>query len=162
MEEIWKKIDDYEYEVSTLGNVRRIGSDKVLKPGIGTGGYYYVNLSKNGKRQNKLIRRLVAIAFIPNPDDKPFIDHIDNNRKNNNVNNLRWCTSSENQHNTAKQYNNTSGFKGVCFDKRSQKYLATIKLNGKHIHIGLFKTAEEAFEAYKQKADELHKEFAKY
>ena len=160
MEE-WKKIDDFEYEVSNYGNVRRIGK-KMLKPGLNTKGYYYVSLSKNGKVTKKTIHRLVAIAFIPNPDDKPFIDHIDHNRKNNNVNNLRWCTSSENQHNTAKQCNNTSGFKGVCFNKRDQKYHASIGLNGKLIHIGLFKTAEDAFEAYKQKANELHKEFAKY
>ena len=163
MEEIWKKIDDYEYEVSTLGNVRRIGSDKVLKPGICTGGYYQVSLYKNGKAKSKQIHRLVAIAFIPNPENKVCVDHIDNNRTNNHISNLRWCNISENNCNRAKNCKkNTSGFKGVCFDKQCNKYRARIKLNGKCIHLGYYKSAEEASEAYKNKAIELHKEFAKY
>ena len=161
MEE-WKKVDEYEYEVSNYGNVRRIGSDKSLKPGISNKGYYVIGLHKNGKKSNKLIHRLVAIAFIPNPENKPFIDHIDNSRTNNNIENLRWCSLSENQHNRAKNRKNTSGYKGVDFHKQRQKYRASIRLNGKLIHLGYFETAEDAFEAYKNKAIELHKDFAKY
>ena len=161
MEEIWKKVDDYEYEVSTFVNVRRIGK-KMLKSRLNKRGYYYVTLCKNGKTTTKTIHRLVAETFITNPENKECIDHIDNNPTNSNVSNLRWCSLSENQHNRAKNCNNTSGYKGVSFNKRNQKYHAQIRLNGKRIHIGLFKTAEEAYEAYKQKAIELHKEFAKY
>ena len=119
-------------------------------------------MHKNGKRLIKLIHRLVAIAFIQNPDDKHFIDHIDNSRTNNIIENLRWATRSENSHNRTKQCNNTSGYKGVNFHKRKQKYQASIRLNGKCIHLGYYKSAEEASEAYKNKAIELHKEFAKY
>ena len=159
MEE-WKKIDDFEYEVSNYGNVRRIGK-KMLKPGLKRG-YYYVKLRKNGKAKNKTIHRLVAETFIPNVENKTCADHKDGNKLNNNVHNLRWSSSSENSRNRAKNRNNTSGFKGVYFHKQRQKYYAKICLNGKSIHIGLFETAEDAFEAYKIKADELHGEFAKY
>ena len=162
MEEIWKKVEGYDYEVSTLGNVRRIATGRILKSGLNARGYYTVSLCKNGKATTKKIHRLVAIAFIPNPENKECVDHIDNNRKNNNVNNLRWCSNAENQRNRTKQYNNTSGYKGVCFHKQHQKYMAQIQLNGKLIHIGYYETAEEASNAYKIKADELHKEFAKY
>lgn len=61
-----------------------------------------------------VIHRLVAMTFIPNLENKPCIDHIDNNRLNNNVDNLRWCTYSENGMNKIKQRNNTSGIVGVC------------------------------------------------
>jgi len=59
-------------------------------------GYYYVCLSKNGKVRKFKVNRLVAQAFIPNPDNKPFVNHIDGDKLNNNVNNLEWCTQSEN------------------------------------------------------------------
>ena len=102
MEE-WKDIPAYQgkYQVSNLGNVKslnynRTGEEKILKPVKGRDNYLHVYLCKNGKQKNIKIHRLVAEAFIPKIDGKEFVDHIDGNRQNNNVNNLRWCTQAEN------------------------------------------------------------------
>lgn len=95
-------IKDYEgfYEIDNEGNVyslltttsRRKGK---IKPHI-KNGYLAVNLYKDGKCKHYYIHRLVAMAFIPNPSNKPFINHIDCDTKNNSVENLEWCTQSEN------------------------------------------------------------------
>lgn len=104
--EIWKDIEGYEgkYMISSLGNVltlnyKRTGKNKILKPVLLNMGYYVVGLCKNGKQKKHYIHRLIAQAFIPNPDNKPEIDHIDTNPLNNNINNLRWVTSKENSNN---------------------------------------------------------------
>lgn len=111
MEEIWKDIKGYEgwYQVSNLGRVkslertfvRKNGSsfkvkERILKYAFDHAGYPYVTLIKLKVRYNKSIHRLVAMAFIPNPENKPQIDHIDANPMNPNVNNLRWATTREN------------------------------------------------------------------
>lgn len=89
------------------------------------------------------------------------IDHIDGNPSNNRKSNLRICTVSENGFNRSKQKNNTSGVKGVSWDKKSQKWLAQIMSNCKQYRIGLFDTIKEASDAYDAKAIELHGEFAR-
>ena len=104
MIEIWKEIQDYEglYEVSNLGRVKslpkaryKIPKETILTPRKHP--YKFVNLSKDSKVSTKSIHRLVANAFIPNPNNKPVINHIDCNPSNNNVSNLEWATSLENQ-----------------------------------------------------------------
>ncbi len=87
------------------------------------------------------------------------IDHIDGNKSNNKIANLREATRSENLYNRGNRKDNTSGYKGVCFDKRSGKYRAYININGKQKSLGYHYTAEKASEAYKLAAKELHKEF---
>ena len=93
MEE-WRAVVGYEgkYEVSNLGQVRsrKLHTDLVLKQYPGT--YKSIYLHKQG-RHYKLIHRLVAEAFIPNPDNKPQVNHIDGNKLNNNVSNLEWVTA---------------------------------------------------------------------
>lgn len=103
MKEIWKKVKEFpEYEVSNTGKVRswktvsKYGAPCMLKPGTDKNGYLYVVLRKNGKANNMLVHRLVAIAFIDNKNNKPVVNHIDGNKKNNCVNNLEWCTVKEN------------------------------------------------------------------
>ena len=96
---------------------------------------------------------------MENPDNKPMIDHIDNNPSNNNVKNLRWATCKDNGYNRGKNKNNKSGYKGVSFYKPLKKYQAKIRINNKLKHLGYFKTAEEASKAYEAKAEELHGEF---
>lgn len=98
MKEIWKDIKDYEgiYQVSNLGRVKRVETDRILKGNKQTQGYLVVNLSKNNIASTKRIHRLVAQAFIPNPENKSEINHIDENKTNNRVNNLEWSTAKEN------------------------------------------------------------------
>lgn len=108
--EYYKPIDGYHglYEVSTLGNVRRVTrkvshidhfitiKSRILKPYLGTSGYYTVTLSKEGKRRKFSVHRLVATTFIKAHNDKPCVNHKDGNKLNNEVSNLEWSTYSEN------------------------------------------------------------------
>ena len=95
MEE-WREIEGYpNYAVSNLGRVRGPRKDS-LKLVDGGQGYVKVTLSKNGKHVDKRVNRLVATAFLPNPENHPIVMHLDNNRANNHVDNLQWGTHLEN------------------------------------------------------------------
>ena len=98
MQEIWKDIKDYEglYQVSNLGRVKRVTTDMILKGSKQTHGYLVVGLYKNNNKSTKSIHRLVSQAFIPNPENKPEINHIDEDKTNNMVSNLEWSTRKEN------------------------------------------------------------------
>lgn len=97
--QFWKDIPGYEglYQVSNTGRVRSLNYNgtrktKVLKQGTNKDGYKRIKLYKDGKFKVYLVHRLVALAFIPNPNNYPIINHKDENRWNNNVDNLEWCT----------------------------------------------------------------------
>lgn len=96
--EIWKNVDGYEniYEVSNKGNIRRIGKEKNRKLNMNRDGYLLVNLYKNGVSKRLLVHRLVAKAFLPNPNNLPQVNHKDGAKSNNHIENLEWCTASEN------------------------------------------------------------------
>ena len=95
MEEVWKPIEGFDgYGISNFGRVK--GTRKMLNPSGGTTGYKHVTLFKNGARHTKLVHRLVAEAFIPNPNNYPNVNHLDENRGNNVVDNLEWCSQKEN------------------------------------------------------------------
>lgn len=105
MQEEWRDVIGFEgiYQVSNYGRVKRIGrksgavADRILKQALNIhSGYLQVGLWKNHKKSTKSIHRFVALTFIPNPENKPEIDHIDGNRLNNRVDNLQWVTKSEN------------------------------------------------------------------
>ena len=98
MDEIWKDIEDYEgiYQVSNLGRVKRTNTNRILKGSKDKGGYLVVNLYKNSILSNKKIHRLVAEAFIPNTENKPQVNHIDEDKTNNMILNLNWMTAKEN------------------------------------------------------------------
>jgi hypothetical protein len=154
MEE-YRKINGFEnYEVSNLGNVRNVETGRILKIGSNLG-YKNVGLRSNNKRYTVFIHRLIAKAFLPNPDNREQVDHIDNDRANNNINNLRWCTNQENQFNKNIPSNNTTGFKGVTFRRNTQKWCARIAFNKKTICIGNYDTIEEAKVARQKKANEI-------
>lgn len=98
--EIWKDIEGYEqlYQISNLGNVKSLGNggsnaskDKILKPAKLKYGYLTVNLCKQGKRKQYQIHRLVAQAFIDNPNNLPEVNHKDEDKTNNYIENLEWC-----------------------------------------------------------------------
>ena len=111
--EIWKAVPDYEgiYQVSTMGRVRSVDrtiphprnrsmrllkKGHILKPEFDKYGYPVVTLSNNGKPRTLKVHRLVALAFVDNPDNLPQIDHINAKRYDNRPENLRWCTTQEN------------------------------------------------------------------
>lgn len=102
--EVWKNIDGYEnYQVSNLGNIKSLnynhtGVDRIMKPSI-IRGYCQVQLFQDRIVSRKYVHRLVAQAFIPNPENKPEIDHINTIRTDNRVENLQWATPKENQNN---------------------------------------------------------------
>lgn len=100
--EIWKDIEGFEgyYQISNLGSRvkslkrKSVTKNKILKLAI-YGEYYGVYLFKNGKRKHCFVHKLKAIAFIPNPENKPVVNHKDNDKLNNKINNLEWATYSE-------------------------------------------------------------------
>lgn len=105
MEEIWKPVPlkefELNYEVSSLGRVKSIGTYNtckrgILNPMIDTSGYEHVKLFNHGLAKDISVHRLVALAFLPNPSNLKYVNHKDENPRNNRVDNLEWCTNSYN------------------------------------------------------------------
>lgn len=137
MKELWKDINDYEglYQVSNLGRVKsltrilndgRIWKERILKPGKNKGGYLHVALCKNGKIKYFQIYRLVAQAFIPNPDSLPCVNHKDETPLNNNVENLEWCTQ---------EYNLNYGTRNERSAKAKSKNVLQLRKDGSLVRI---------------------------
>ena len=125
MKEQWKDIADFDnYEVSDLGRVRNKKTKRILRLVKDSGGYVQVNLYNDGERKSIKIHRLVASTFIPNPLNLPQINHIDENKTNNNVENLEWCSA---------QYN---------IDYSQSKPVNQYSLDG--IYIATYKSIKEA------------------
>ena len=147
-DEVFKFIKGYiNYSISSHGRVRNNCTGRILKPGLNTCGYYIVSLCKDGKAKTHNVHRLVAVTFIDNPENKTCVDHINGDKKNNHVSNLRWCTMRENSQNQSMSKNNTSGVKGVAWRKKSNKWHARITIDGVRIHLGLFDSIEDAKQA---------------
>ena len=95
--EKWKPIEDFEgYLISDKGRVMNSKTGRILKPSDNGFGYYQVSLSKNGQRTMKRVSRLVGEAFIDNPNELETINHIDENKHNNKVDNLEWLSRGDN------------------------------------------------------------------
>jgi len=137
------------------------GKGRFMKPAINNQGYYFVNIRNSNKEgKNKLIHRLIAEHYIPNPENKSYVDHIDNCRRNYNITNLRWCSRQENQWNTKKSIKNKTGIKGVYLTN-DMKYCSTIMCNGVKYGLGTFLNKQDAHTAYETKAKELFGDFYK-
>lgn len=96
--EIWKPVQGYEgYEVSSWGRVRNADTNDLLHQEKHEKGYMRVDLNKDHKRHHMKVHRLVATAFIPNPEGKPQVNHKDGNNRNNSFTNLEWVTDEENK-----------------------------------------------------------------
>nr|DAH20480.1 MAG TPA: homing endonuclease [Caudoviricetes sp.] len=141
--EIWKSINGYEnYNISNKGNVKNITTGKILKPGDNGKGYKHVMLyDKTHKGKTIMIHRLVAKIFIPNPNNLPQVNHIDEDKTNNCVENLEWVTSKDNinhgTHNLRIGQNNPN-----------RKEIYSIDINGNIIH---YKSARDAGRYYEEK-----------
>lgn len=147
MKEIWNEIEDYlNIEVSNFGRVYNNKTGRFIGYKKRYGNITYTVVDINGKKAIK-VHRLIALAFIPNPKDKPYVDHIDGNGENNDVTNLRWATCQENSRNAKTHKNNKLGIKGVQL-RESGMYRARIRVEGKLINLGQFKTLNEAIDAH--------------
>lgn len=137
MATIWKPVKGYEnYIISTDGKVKNIITGKILKGGQNQKGYLQVQLYKNGKRIQPFIHKLVAEAFIDNPDNKPQVNHIDGNKTNNNISNLEWCDNRENQNHAIKNH-------------LRKNLLAVYQYSKDHKFIKKWETSAEAMRALK-------------
>lgn len=99
IKEVWKDCKGYKdlYQISNLGRVWSVKGQKILKGTVSKSGYLYVHLtSKNGQHKKERVHRLVALSFLPNPDNLPQVNHKDENKLNNCVCNLEWCSAKYN------------------------------------------------------------------
>ena len=132
-----------DYSVNEEGEVFSHIYNRILKLAKKKHGYLQVGLFKDGKRKWCRVHQLVAKAFIPNPDNKPTIDHIDRDRTNNHINNLRWANKSEQQLNKGYYHIKQDGLHNITLDKRRGTYEIKITIQYKP-HYKSFKTLEEA------------------
>ena len=158
-QEIWRAVDGYiNYEVSSHGRIRNSTNGKILKTQK-RNEYERVGIRNDeGKTKMITVHRFVAEAFVPNPENKKFVDHINKDRNNNFYQNLRWATHAENMRNKEMYKKNKTGLKGVHF--RKGRFFACIRKDGTLKHIGYFDNKEDAARAYDKKAKELFGEFA--
>jgi hypothetical protein len=141
--EIWKDIKNYEglYQISNLGRVRSLDrvdlqgrrlKGKVLADYLSGQGYFRVNLWRDGNMEHKLVHRLVAEAFISNPENIPQVNHKDEDKSNNRVDNLEYCTAL---------YNNTYGTRTERAAKSRERPILVTTSSGKH---RFFESGEKA------------------
>ena len=119
-------------------------------------GYICVGINYNSYRAHRLIF-LMHKGYLPKT-----IDHINGDKLDNRIENLRAATVGQNQHNRKTNANNTSGYKGVCWNKAQKKWVARITLERKNIHLGYFANVEEASEVVRKAREELHGSFANH
>jgi len=130
-----------EYAVDEAGSVWSYRKNDWLKPGINSSGYYHVILYKNKIKKAHYVHRLLAQAYLEKYSKDLHIDHIDGDRLNNKLENLRIVTHQQNQWNRTKA-------KGFSWNKVAEKWQAQIKVNSKDKHLGYFNSEAEAREAY--------------
>ena len=155
----WIKIEDYNYSINENGEVRNDKTEKFKKSALDRKGYYYVSLWKNNKIKCFRIHRLLAKYFLPDYNEELDVDHIDRNRTNNNLSNLRMINHRDNTCNQSKKINCSSIYKGVTFDKQNHKWMAKIMINYKNIFLGRFNTQVEAAQAYNKYIEDNNLDF---
>ena len=158
-EEEFREIKGYEedYQVSNLGRVLSLkhGKERILKQSFTGIGYLKVGLHKNGKSSPKKVHQLVAIAFLGHiPDGHNIcVDHVDNDKLNNNVTNLQLITNRENCSKDSRK--NIGKYKGVTYSKRDNSWWGRVTYQGKSYGTTTVKTELEAYELYKELLNKL-------
>ena len=163
LNEVFANIHGYpNYQISNIGNVKNVKTGKILKTTKKSTGYLVVAIYNDDGMTQVYIHRLIGKNFIPNPNNLQFIDHIDGNRLNNSITNLRWASNSQNQSNAKKTTKKTSSiYKGVYKCKITNNWRAQIRKDGKLQNLGCFDDEKEAARTYNNKAAELFGSFAK-
>ena len=161
--EIWKPVPGFElyYEVSSFGNIRN-SRKRIMKPYVNNKGYHCIDFQVNSIRTKHLIHRLVLLTFTPNPDNLPEVNHIDEDKSNNNLSNLEWCTRSYNKQHSMQsgtynkiytqknalgkkhKKNTASKYHNVSYDKDRNKWTACIIADKKRYGFKRFDTENEA------------------
>jgi len=146
----WYDILNYEglYQISKCGKVKSLRNEIILKPNLTTSGYENINLWKDKKPSNKMIHQLMAIAFLNHKPDgqNKVVDHIDNNKTNNDISNLQVITQRLNSIKDKKKPK--SGYHGVYYSTQNKKWQVRPRINGIKTHLGYFDTPEEASNFY--------------
>ena len=153
--EVFRSIEGYKnYAISSFGRVKNVITGRILKGFDNRQGYLIIDLYKDGNRKMFSVHRLLACAFLDNPNDKEYVDHKDNDKTNNHISNLRFATPKENSHNSKLSIKNTSGAKGISWHKRVKKWYAHIQIDGININIGYYDNIEDAKIARVNRANE--------
>lgn len=148
-----------EYDPETGKLIRSFKNGRAEEAGtISSRGYIQVSITIDGK-QNKLYSHRI-IYFIHHGDLPEFLDHIDGDRLNNRIENLRSATKQENNRNSKPRKNSSSKYLGVSWNKARQKWVAEIRINEKKKHLGLFTDEKDAALAYDEAARKYFGEFA--
>jgi hypothetical protein len=152
----------YDHETGVLSWAKRKQGRKIGKPvgNLDKDGYLYLTLKKGSNLIKYAVHRLCFIHYHGYVPDV-MVDHENLNKSDNRIINLREATNADNMRNVGKQAHNTSGIKGVSFHKHTNKWRANIKVNGKHIHLGVFECPAVASFAYQIAADKYHGKFAR-
>ena len=160
--EVWRSIDGFiNYQASNVGRVRMAKSGRLLIPMANLKGYLFVRLRNcEGVRKSKTSHRLVAQEFLSNSNNKPCVDHISRDRKNNAITNLRWATWSDNSANKTKRQETTSKYVSMGWDSGKRKWHARVHVDGRMYHLGYFESEDDAAMAYDEHAKVVHGEFA--
>lgn len=152
MKEVWRDIKGYEgyYQVSSCGRVKSLkyNKEKILKLSQDGGGYYHCDLYLNGNQKTIKVHKLVAIAFLGHKPNgmKIVVDHINNVKTDNRLENLQLISHRKNLSKDKKGY--SSQYVGVTWYKPTSKWKAQIGINGKKKHLGLFSNELQAAQAY--------------
>ena len=149
MKEIWKDVKNFEdkYEISIFGRIKNKKTNHIYKTTNQYGDYFRVNLFDKGKRKTILIHRVVAEAFIPNPENLPCVNHKDLNKQNNCIDNLEWCTYSYNTKDAIlKGATTMSGFNKHNKNKFNKKYGEIYQYDLKDNLINVYNNLNEAYE----------------
>lgn len=160
--EIWKPVKGFEdyYQVSNLGRIKN--SRKILKTYINNSGYECIDFTVNKVRTKHLVHRVVCMTFLPNENEHPEVNHKDEDKLNNSLENLEWCSRSHNKQHSIKtgtydylftakhtlgkkhRTNTTSKYHNVGYDKSRDRWIAVIIENKQKLGFKRFKTEEEA------------------
>ena len=148
MLEIWKPVNGFEekYEISNLGRIKNIKTNQILKMTNKYGDYFAIILYDKTHKKSTRIHRLVAETFIPNPLNLKEVNHIDGNKQNNRVDNLEWCTRSENiNHALVNGLSNMDHLNKYNKNKFANKYGKIFQCDKSKQILNVFKNLEEAY-----------------
>jgi hypothetical protein len=152
---IREKILGFEkYYIGTDGTVLNFDTKRILKQCTLRNGYKTVCLSNGKFKRVFYVHRLVALAFIPNKHNKPCIDHINNDKSDNSITNLRWCSYSENCYNRTRKCNARNKYKWV-YPYGKDKFYVIITIDKQKINLGVFDNEKEAVMSANKKILEL-------